>query len=104
MFHISGYFRQWDYGLIKNLKVYGTVYPPDYKLVNIFTPVYLFHGLNDYLAATEDVLKLHEELGNSHNLIIMKDPNFSHTDFTYGMDAKELIYNSVLDFMKIHWS
>ena len=43
-------FNQYDHGWIGNLKRYGNINPPAYDLSKVTTPVYMFHGANDYLA------------------------------------------------------
>lgn len=45
-----GKFRQYDYGLIRNNKKYGSSVPPNYELSKIQVPVSLHYGVNDWLA------------------------------------------------------
>lgn len=45
-----GHFRQFDYGSRRNLEVYGSSKPPDYKLDRISAPMALFSSPNDWLA------------------------------------------------------
>ncbi|CAB3373679.1 Hypothetical predicted protein [Cloeon dipterum] len=55
----SGKFRQYDEGTAAgNRRKYGTPEPPEYDLSKIEVPVYMHYGLNDYLAAEEDVMEL----------------------------------------------
>lgn len=54
-----GYFRQYDYGFVKNLQIYKTKSPPAYNLSNVQVPIGLFHGYNDLLAATAVLLQNH---------------------------------------------
>lgn len=49
----SGKFRQFDYGVSKNLEVYGNASPPDYNLRTISTSVYLYCGGGDRIIAEE---------------------------------------------------
>ena len=44
-----GRFRQYDYGAKKNLLIYNSTHPPEYKLSNIKAPVALYYGINDKL-------------------------------------------------------
>jgi hypothetical protein len=39
-------FQQFDYGP-KNMKIYGTKDPPEYKLKNVLAPVWIYHGTED---------------------------------------------------------
>lgn len=43
----TGYFRQFDYGIISNLLIYGSSTPPNYNLTAITAPVALYYGNND---------------------------------------------------------
>lgn len=50
----SGQFRQYDYGNNeKNLMIYNSTTPPDYKLDKITAPIALFSSDNDWLATTK---------------------------------------------------
>ncbi|CAG2069035.1 unnamed protein product, partial [Timema podura] len=46
----SAKFRQFSYGLIKNLATYGSLTPPDYDLSKITAPVFLHWSDNDLMA------------------------------------------------------
>lgn len=43
-------FQKYDYGVTENLKLYGSVKPPEYDLLNIRTNVQLMHARQDFLA------------------------------------------------------
>jgi len=45
-----GKFRQFNYGILKNLIVYGQSTPPAYDIQKITCPVAFFYGDNDWLA------------------------------------------------------
>lgn len=47
---LSGHFRKYDYGIIRNLLKYGSATPPDYVIENITAPIALFYSLNDWFA------------------------------------------------------
>jgi len=55
---LSGHFRPYDYGALKNLVFYGRFVPPEYPVERITAPVILYNGINDYLAHPK-VIKLH---------------------------------------------
>ena len=44
----AGYFRPYDYGRLKNLKLYRQFVPPEYPIEKVTAPVILYHGLNDW--------------------------------------------------------
>ena len=49
----SGKFRKFDYGRKKNLMIYNSAEPPEYKLANITVPIALFYGTGDWLVDVE---------------------------------------------------
>ncbi|KAF2898135.1 hypothetical protein ILUMI_08040, partial [Ignelater luminosus] len=74
----SGKFRQWDYGMLGNLRNYGSTTPPKYKLRDVKAPVYLHYSRNDWLSNTKDVDKLAKELGNLQGKFLSPDNKFNH--------------------------
>lgn len=44
----SGNFRQYDYGE-KNIRVYGSMTPPDYELNKVLIPIFIYYGGHDKL-------------------------------------------------------
>jgi pimeloyl-ACP methyl ester carboxylesterase len=44
---LTGSFSQYDYGLMENMKRYGSSTPPNYNWRNVNVPVLLFWGNND---------------------------------------------------------
>ncbi|XP_049877244.1 lipase 3-like [Pectinophora gossypiella] len=90
---LSGEFRQYDYGAVENLKMYGSKTPPEYKLENINTPVALFYSDADWLAQPADVAKLYAELGNVIDTYQVPYDMFNHMDFLLATDFKKIIYN-----------
>ncbi|XP_048511304.1 uncharacterized protein LOC105694084 [Athalia rosae] len=96
----SGKFRRYDHGLVSNLIQYDSLHPPKYDLSRITAPVHLFHSDNDWMAAVRDVKKLYSELGNPVELYRILDGKWNHLDFTWGIDAKELVYDKIVNTLK----
>lgn len=96
----SSKFRQFDHGVMGNVLAYGNIWPPSYKLRDISAPVALHYSLNDFLAEPVDVEQLFSELGNVVGGFVTPDPSFNHFDFLWAVDARELVYNQVLDVMR----
>ena len=48
---LPGKFQKYDYGLLGNLNHYGQSTPPPYNLSAVTTPVGLFWGQTDWVAA-----------------------------------------------------
>ncbi|XP_039294921.1 lipase 1 isoform X2 [Nilaparvata lugens] len=97
----SGRFCQYDYGESRNEELYGQATPPDYNLKNVKVPIILIQGKNDYLTAQEDVDTLEKSLeGTSVSRIYIEDPNFTHLDFLWSKDIKELLHTKIISALK----
>lgn len=96
----SNRFRLFDHGSVSNLLTYGRLNPPAYNLRNVRAPVALHYSLNDWLAEPVDVHQLLRELGNVVGGFLTADPNFNHFDFLWAINARELVYNQVLEVMR----
>lgn len=96
----SGHFRRYDFGVIANKIEYGSIFPPAYDLKNVKAPTALHYSLNDWLAEPKDVKKLEQGLGNVVESHIIADKKWNHFDFVWGIDARPMVYNRVLQVMK----
>lgn len=98
----SGYFREWDYGLMNKVH-YNSSSPPNYLVKNIKVPTYFYYSDNDFLSNPKDVLKLVKEMPQEFvaKLYNVKDPKFTHLDFLWGLNAKEMVYDFILDHLKL---
>lgn len=94
-------FCQFDYGVDNNLNIYNRSTPPDYKLENCVARVAIVYADQDTLAAAEDVRQLPEKLPNVMVTHRVNNDTFNHIDFVWATDAKELVYDHVLDWMKV---
>ncbi|XP_076237415.1 lipase 3-like [Calliopsis andreniformis] len=94
-------FRQYDHGLLQNLKHYGSVSPPDYPIEQIKTRIYLHYSDNDGFVNVNDVYKLHKRLPNSQ-LFRVPELNFAHLDFIWGNSVDTLLYDILLSLMSRH--
>ncbi|XP_057339939.1 lipase 3-like [Microplitis mediator] len=93
-------FRKFDYNPEENIKLYGQLEPPEYKLDNTRIPVALMYGPNDLLSVPTDVIRLSHELKNLQLNYSVPYAQFNHLDFTFAMNAPELVYRPTLDFLK----
>lgn len=94
----SGKFRQYNHGILKNLHVYGSAEPPEYKLENVNAPVaILYSKYNDWLSAFEDVEKLIKRIQNVVELYEVPWEKFCHMDFLWAKDVDKLVYEKVLE-------
>ncbi|XP_055907827.1 lipase 3-like [Eupeodes corollae] len=88
----SGYFRQFDYGSIRNLVEYGAADPPEYNLTNVKGPVFIYFGEADKYVTRPDLDRLIENLPNSTlaGLYAVPRGNFDHLAFLYAKDVKKV--------------
>ncbi|XP_075229963.1 lipase 3-like [Lycorma delicatula] len=93
-------FQQYDYGSLKNVKKYGSHTPPRYKIEQIQTPIALLYANNDIILKTENVIKLEKTLPNVVMCYEVSDPKFSHTDFVFGSNAVQLVYDKILQLIE----
>ncbi|KMQ83969.1 lipase 3 [Lasius niger] len=96
----SDKFRQYDYGLLKNLLMYHSPEPPNYDLANITVPIALFYGSNDWIVNTVNVKRLNRILPNVVDIYEVPWSNFNHVDFVWAKDAPKLVYERVLRIMR----
>ncbi|XP_047990367.1 lipase 1-like [Leguminivora glycinivorella] len=90
----SGRFCRFDFGEELNMKEYGVPSPPDYEVTKITVPMELFYSDNDMLSAEEDVRILRGRLPNVIGNNFLKD--FTHLDYLYAYNAKDKIYDKIL--------
>nr|CAD7434529.1 unnamed protein product [Timema monikensis] len=95
----SGYFRQYDHGSVENLLKYGSLNPPDYDLSKVTAPVSLHYSNNDWLASLTDVDELYSELPNVIGKFLVPLDQFNHIDYMWAIDAKTLVYDTVISIM-----
>ncbi|XP_055852506.1 lipase 3-like isoform X2 [Episyrphus balteatus] len=99
--HISGHFRQFDYGFLRNLMVYGKLTPPEYNLKKVKVPTFLYYGDNDYLSHPIDVQRLMRRLPNVQYSYRVPDPNWNHLDHLWANNVKEIIFDRLLNNVNI---
>ncbi|XP_072947431.1 lipase 3-like [Epargyreus clarus] len=93
-------FRRYDYGTARNLIVYGRLNPPAYDLSKVTAPVFLHYSDNDPFAHLNDVNALFRDLGAPIGKFRVPDRRFSHIDFVWGIDAKTLVYNRIINLIR----
>ncbi|XP_077292438.1 lipase 3-like [Arctopsyche grandis] len=96
--HMSKKFRQFDHGL-NNFINYGSLTPPKYEPKHITAPVFLHYSDNDWLADGGDVDQLFNELGYAIGKFRVPMAEWNHLDYTWGIDAKTLIYDRVINLI-----
>ncbi|KAI9127590.1 hypothetical protein K1719_000583 [Acacia pycnantha] len=96
----EGTFCQYDYGILKNLIVYGQMKPPAFNLGNIpkSLPLWMAYGGNDALADMTDFAHTLKELPSTPELLFLQD--YGHVDFIVSINAKRDIYDPMIRFFK----
>lgn len=94
-------FHQYDYGVKGNLFIYNRTTPPEYSLKNCTARVAIIYSDHDTLTFARDVLRLPHELPNLMAIKRVEDDTFNHIDFVWANDAKELVYDYVIDWMRM---
>lgn len=97
-------FQHYDFGEVKNQRMYGNTKPSSYNLSDIDIPVHLFSGANDALTTYKNVHKLYKDLKTKDKSLTMlseggESVNFNHIDFIIGKDNMELFIKPVLHLL-----
>uniref|UniRef100_A0A2P2JLZ6 Lipase n=2 Tax=Rhizophora mucronata TaxID=61149 RepID=A0A2P2JLZ6_RHIMU len=96
----KGTFSQYDFGVIKNLMVYGQVKPPAFNLNLIpkTLPLWMCFGGHDALADVTDVHHTVSELQSKPELLYLE--NYGHIDFLLSVHGKEDVFNPMIEFFR----
>lgn len=93
----SGQFRRYDEGKTGNIRRYGTTIPPKYDVSHMTSPVLIVSAENDWLSTQEDVKILKSRLPLVENYVV-PDPAWSHNNHVWGVNAKELVFDRILNY------
>ncbi|KAA0031334.1 triacylglycerol lipase 1 isoform X1 [Cucumis melo var. makuwa] len=96
----KGSFSKYDYGLLKNLRVYGQRMPPEFDLSLIpeSLPLWMAYGGNDELSDWTDLEHTIKKVKSVPELVYLE--NYGHVDFILSMKAKEDVYDPMIKFFK----
>eukprot|EP00850_Spirogloea_muscicola_P008221 SM000043S15849 [mRNA] locus=s43:497721:500388:+ [translate_table: standard] len=95
----TGTWSKFDYGWVRNLCVYGSLRPPQYRLSKIPKSISLMlaHGGADYLSDEDDVRSLIDGLKPRPRLLYL--PQYAHGDFILSTSGRQDLYNPIIDFL-----
>ena len=93
---MSNEFCQYDYGAVKNQRIYGQPEPPNYELSKITCPVYLYYSDNDDKSDPKDIARLEEYLGDLRLSHKIPNPMWTHMDFIFALEVKSQINDLVI--------
>lgn len=74
----------------------GSDTPPPYNLEMITAPVNLYYSKGDDTATFENAIDLKSQLQNLRSAYLVPIDDFSHGDFIFNMNAKEVVYNRMV--------
>ncbi|XP_014097334.3 lipase 3 [Bactrocera oleae] len=95
-------FRQFDYGIKKNQKIYNQDTPPDYDLSKITARTYLYSSANDALCGPRDVDTLVKNMPYLVEDYRVSDPTWNHMDFIVANKMREVINDRVVRVAKTY--
>jgi lysosomal acid lipase/cholesteryl ester hydrolase len=95
----TGKFQQFDYGLFKNLEVYGTATAPLYDFTKISMDVYVLSAKNDKIAPPRNIDTWQHLLPNCKRNYQMKSASFNHVDFMWGLKGHVITNKYVIKIL-----
>ncbi|GMI93971.1 Myzus persicae-induced lipase 1 [Hibiscus trionum] len=101
----DGVIAKYNYGRPDyNQMHYGASKPPVYNISNIprDLPIFISYGGQDALSDVQDVQLLLDSLKfhDANKLMTQFIKDYAHADFVMGTDAKDIVYNQVVQFFQ----
>lgn len=96
---MSKKFVKFDYGLRKNLEIYGKPYPPEYNFSAVTVPVVVIQGLNDGIVDIKDSFWAAAQLPKLISYRIVRDRYWTHFDQTYSMLVSEATFPIIKKYL-----
>lgn len=96
----KGTFAKYDYGMWRNMKLYGNRKPPKFDLSRIpaSLPMWMGVGGNDALANAKDVQHTVEELQSKPEILYLE--NYGHLDFLTSVNANKDVFDNLITFFR----
>ncbi|XP_047996325.1 lipase 1-like [Leguminivora glycinivorella] len=82
-------FAQYDYGTVRNIRVYRSLIPPNYDLSKVTTKISLIASGNDNLSRLKDVDILRTMLPIEPKYYVMEPMLWNHVDFIWANDMQD---------------
>ncbi|XP_032577851.1 lipase 3 [Drosophila sechellia] len=93
----SGKFRPYNFGVMRNKKLYNQATPPDYPLKNVRpkSPIQIYHSHGDDLVVRKDIHTLISKLDQVvlHDIAFKK---WSHSDFLFAKLIKNVVNEPII--------
>lgn len=92
--------NKFDYGEKKNLEVYGTPNPPEYKISPLEVKNWIvISGPNDALASPSTVKRLIENVKTRKPVTHIIAPGYNHLDLVAGLEVDKFVNLPLLDIL-----
>lgn len=95
----TGAFKQFDYGLEENIRVYKSNTAPKYNLSRVTVPTSIYYGGGDIISTKADCEHLTRKLPNVMGLYKIPFQAFNHMDFMWATEARKLLYDPVVNLL-----
>lgn len=92
-------FQKFDYEKTENIIRYNSSIPPIYDLGKAKVKTILYYVENDGIVLGKNVRRLMHMLSNVMPYVVPTE-HFDHGDYVWGVDAHNLIYSNLINFMK----
>ncbi|XP_028077839.1 triacylglycerol lipase 2-like isoform X2 [Camellia sinensis] len=112
LIHLAQMIRQgtlamYDYGNEDENNIhYGQPAPPVYNTASIPNdlPLFLSYGGQDLLSDVNGVQTLLDTLKDhdAYKLVVQYKENYAHYDFIFGFNAKQVVYDPLVAFFRLH--
>ncbi|XP_063925654.1 lipase member J-like [Zophobas morio] len=106
-FYETQRFQKFDYGVAKNIEIYGQDKPPLYNLRNVKVPTFICYGKKDVYISERTMMRIFNELGSERKAVYkipINDENerhqFSHVDFLFAANLTELLYKDLREIIE----
>lgn len=96
---VAGRIQKYDYGLIKNLHLYGRPKPPHVNIADLHVENWmLISGSNDNFASPDSVAQVLKDVKHPKPFKHINVEGFNHLDLIAGVDNGRLVNKPILDF------
>uniref|UniRef100_L7LWE3 Lipase n=1 Tax=Rhipicephalus pulchellus TaxID=72859 RepID=L7LWE3_RHIPC len=99
---LANEFRKFDWGPLKNKRIYGQKRPPLYDIRKVTAPVAIYWGDGDHLTTPRDIARLIQSLPNVALVYKVPLPGFTHLDFGWSITAWQHLYKTIVKMTKLY--
>lgn len=98
-------FQKYDYHWLINLAKYGQLTPPAYDITKITAPTALFYSDSDVTTNIIDIQRLKSKLFSLvYEQRLPASLGFNHLDYVWAKDVRQIVYNDLINLIKLYSS